>query len=81
MSSKSRFEYGDLVFAKCTKNKPWPAKITRVLTASMFRVDFFNHNSLGIVDLLDVEELNEKTVGFYKKKYENYVSKSYILLR
>lgn len=57
-----RFKIGDLVFAKCTKCKPWPGKIIQIFEDTTFKIDFYNHNSLGIVDLKDLEKVTFATI-------------------
>jgi hypothetical protein len=56
--NQPKFAIGDLVFAKCTKNKPWPAKVIKFYSPAIYKVDFYNHNSLGIVDENDLQRLN-----------------------
>lgn len=58
---------GDLVFAKCTKFKPWPAKIIRLYDSNIFKVDFYNHNSIGMVDQTDIERVTFASLEKYRK--------------
>lgn len=51
---QSKFEIGDLVFACCDQHKPWPAKIISIINDSIYKVDFFNDNSYGLVDETDI---------------------------
>lgn len=58
---------GDLVFAKCTKYRPWPAKVVRVYDRNIYKVDFYNHDSFGLVDQADIEKVTFATLEKHQK--------------
>jgi hypothetical protein len=77
---QQKFKVGDLVFANCTKRKPWPAKVTFIRKGFIFEVAFYNHNSYGLVGETDMEMVDGPTIQKYKNLYEGRTNSDEVLL-